>query len=501
MSASRALPHLLEQAAGRFPERTALVDGDLRLTYAELQQRVERLAGYLAGQGMQPGERVAIALESSWQYVVALYGVLRAGGIAVPLNFAARAGELAGWIAHSEATWVVADPTSREVPALRAELPAHIRWLDVAPAIQAPCELPLPGVSGLLGPDTPAFIHYTSGTTGKPKGVLLSHGNLASNAQAIATYLHLDENSSIVSVLPFYYAYGSSVLHSHLLCGAKLVIERGFTFPHVTMQKVVSEQATGFAGVPSTFALLLARVNVSDYDFSALRYLTQAGGAMSPALTLRLRDAFASQQIFVMYGQTEATSRISYLPPGLLEQKLGSVGRPIDGVEWQVRAEDGKPCATGRSGTVWVRGPNVMLGYWRNPEATAAVLQDGWLCTGDMGRLDEDGFLFLEGRRNDIIKVGAHRVHPQDVEHVVGELDGVEEVAAVGVDDELLGEVIKVCVVVRAGAALSEQQVRRHCLARLPGYKVPRHVEFVAALPKTTSGKLRRVALTNRMES
>jgi long-chain acyl-CoA synthetase len=240
---------------------------------------------------------------------------------------------------------------------------------------------------------------------------------------------------------------------------------------------------------------------VSDYDFSALRYLTQAGGAMSPALTLRLREAFSTQQIFVMYGQTEATSRISYLPPGLLEQKIGSVGRPIDGVEWQVRAEDGRPCATGCSGTVWVRGPNVMLGYWRNPEATAAVLQDGWLCTGDVGRLDEDGFLFLEGRRNDIIKVGAHRVHPQDVEHVVGELDGVEEVAAVGVDEELLGEVIKVCVVVRSGVALSEQQVRRHCLARLPAYKVPRHVEFVAALPKTTSGKLRRVALINRMES
>lgn len=500
MSASRALPHLLEQSARRFPGRTALVDADLRLTYAELQQRVERFAGCLAGHGMEPGERVAIALESSWQYVVALYGVLRAGGVAVPLNFAARAGELAGWINHSEATWVVTDPAARESAALREELAAHICWLEVSAAIQQQ-EQSLREVARPLTLNTPACIHYTSGTTGTPKGVLLSHGNLASNARAIAAYLELDEQSSIVSVLPFYYAYGSSVLHSHLLGGGKLVIERGFTFPHVTMQKLVTEQATGFAGVPSTFALLLARVKVADHDFSALRYLTQAGGPMSPALIQRVRKAFPAQRLFIMYGQTEATSRISYLPPEMLEQKIGSVGIPIRDVEWQVRTEEGLPCAAGCSGTLWVRGPNVMLGYWRNPEASALVLQDGWLCTGDIGRFDPDGFLFLEGRRSDIIKVGAHRIQPQDVEHVICELEGVEEVAAIGIEDELLGEVLKVCVVATPDATLTEQQIRRHCLAKLPGYKVPRHVEFVTTLPRTASGKLRRFALTNRMES
>lgn len=498
---TRVLPALLEESCRQFPAHTALVDGTLRLSYRDLGQRVDRFAGWLLRNGLAPGARVCIVLESSWQYVVALYGILRAGGIAVPLNHAARAGELAGWITHSEAAWVVIDPAAREAAALREAVPAGVQFIDITSALEAQGGSPEDHAARPLQVDDPACIHYTSGTTGAPKGVLLSHGNMASNALAIAGYLGLDEHSSIVSVLPFYYAYGSSVLHSHLLSGGKLVIERGFTFPHVTMQKVVSEKATGFAGVPSTFALLLARVNVADHDFGALRYLTQAGGAMSPSLTLRLRKAFPAQQLFVMYGQTEATSRISYLPPALLEQKIGSVGQPLQGVEWQLRSEDGTPCATGCSGILWVRGPNVMLGYWRNPEATAAVLQDGWLCTGDVGRMDEDGFLYLEGRRNDIIKVGAHRVHPQDVEHVIGELEGVEEVAAVGVDDELLGEVIKACVVVRPGAAPTEQQIRRHCLARLPAYKVPKHVEFVAALPKTTSGKLRRVALTNRMES
>lgn len=500
MTASRALPGLLEETSRRFPERLALVDSELRLTYSDLQRRVERFAGWLSCNGMKPGERVCVVLESSWQYVVALYGALRAGGIAVPLNSAAKAGELAGWVAHSGARWVAGDPDARECAALRRELPDTVRWVEVAAAISGD-GIRRSDDSRSVGCDDAACIHYTSGTTGAPKGVLLSHGNLASNAEAIASYLDLDENSSIVSVLPFYYAYGSSVLHSHILRGGKLVIERGFTFPHVTMQKIASERATGFAGVPSTFALLLARVNVAEHEFGSLRYLTQAGGAMSPALTLRVRAAFPAQRLFVMYGQTEATSRISYLPPHLLERKIGSVGTPIQGVEWQIRSEEGDVCPAGRSGTLWVRGPNVMMGYWRNPEASAAVLRDGWLCTGDVGKLDDDGFLYLEGRRNDIIKVGAHRIHPQDIEHVVGELDGVEEAAAVGMDDELLGEVVKVCVVLRPGAALTEQQIRRHCLEKLPGYKVPKLVEFVTALPRTASGKLRRIALTNRMES
>jgi len=500
MTASRALPGLLEETSRRFPERLALVDAEIRLTYSDLQQRVERMAGWLVRNGLMPGERVCIVLESSWQYVVALYGALRAGAIGVPLNSAARAGELAGWVSHSEAGWVIGDPGARESAALRRELPGSVRWAEVSEAISG-------GSSGqsnearTVGSGTAACIHYTSGTTGAPKGVLLSHGNLASNAEAIAGYLDLDQYSSIVSVLPFYYAYGSSVLHSHILRGGKLVIERGFTFPHVTMQKIASEKATGFAGVPSTFALLLARVNLAEHDIGSLRYLTQAGGAMSPALTLRVRAAFPSQRLFVMYGQTEATSRVSFLPPQMLEQKLGSVGTPIEGVEWQIRSEEGEVLPAGRSGALWIRGPNVMMGYWQNPQASAAVLRDSWLCTGDVGRLDDDGFLYLEGRRNDIIKVGAHRIHPQDIEHVVGELDGVEEAAAVGMDDELLGEVVKVCVVLRPGAALTEQQIRRHCLERLPGYKVPKLVEFVTALPRTASGKLRRIALSNRMES
>jgi acyl-CoA synthetase (AMP-forming)/AMP-acid ligase II len=322
---------------------------------------------------------------------------------------------------------------------------------------------------------------------------MLSHANLAANVAGIVDYLGLRADDRIVSVLPFYYSYGSSVLHTHLAVGARIALEPNLVFPQLVVERLARERATGFSGVPSTYALLLDRVDLAAHDLSSLRYLTQAGGAMAPALTRRLSSALPQARLFVMYGQTEATARLTWLPPEQLEAKLGSVGRPLPGVTLAVRHEDGSDCAVDEVGEVCARGPNVMQGYWRNPEATAAVLQAGWLRTGDLGRLDADGVLWLSGRRADMIKTGAHRVHPQDVEEAIAELPGVAEVAVVGVDDELLGQVIKACIV-RAGA-LDDNQVRAHCRARLAPYKVPKIVVFVDALPKTASGKIRRVEL------
>jgi long-chain acyl-CoA synthetase len=250
--------------------------------------------------------------------------------------------------------------------------------------------------------------------------------------------------------------------------------------------------------VPSTFSLLLGRVQLEKYDLAALRYITQAGGPMAPALTQRLRQALPHAQLFVMYGQTEATARLTYLPPADLERKLGSVGRPIEGVRLEIRSESGAACGPDEPGEVWVHGPNVMLGYWRDEAATAAAIRDGWLRTGDMGRMDRDGYVFLSGRRSDMIKAGAHRVHPKDVEEVIQELDEVAEVAVAGVDDEMLGQAIKAFVVAAAGRTVDPMSVKAHCRKRLANYKVPKHVEVVAGLPKTASGKVRRHELLQR---
>ena len=478
MALGGSLPGNLRLTVERYGGRVAIVERGSSVSYGELWCRCQAFANALRANGLRAGDRVAFALDSSWQYAVAYYGSMLAGGIAVPLNSAAHAQEVAAWSDHAEAKW---------------------RFHSRA-AIEEFCTLGSEGHVDHVDPsaDQPAAIHYTSGTTGSPKGVLLSHANLTSNAESIISYLKLTESDSVLCILPFYYAYGSSVLNSHMLAGGRIVIEHGFTFPRVTMERLVQERVTGFAGVPTTFALLLGRVRLDQLDLSALRYVTQAGGAMSPSNIDRLRDALPGKQIYVMYGQTEATSRISYLPPGQISNKRGSVGIPIPGVSIEIRDDAGNRCEAYRIGRVCVSGPNVMLGYWRSPEATERVLQRGWLDTGDVGYLDDEGYLFLSGRRSDVIKVGAHRVHPQDVEDVIAELVQVSEVAVIGVDDELLGEVIKAFVVLNEDDPLTEQQIRRHCLERLAPYKVPKHVEFVSTLPRTASGKIRRAALSNK---
>jgi len=486
------------------PDRVAIVDGDRVLSHGELHELVIRAAGALRSGGIEPGARVALVLESSWQYVVCYLAVMRAGAIAVPLNPAARERDLAGWVEHADATFAITDISYAAREALSAALPRSCRLLvcggagDPLAKPAAPvADVELPGIS----PDSPALILFTSGTSGSPKGVLLTHGNLQANVRGIIESLALTADDSIMAVLPFSYAYGNSVLLSHLACGARLVIQRGFGFPKAVVEAMVRERVTGFAGVPSTYALLLSRVRLENFDLSHLRYVTQAGGPMPVALTQRLMVALPGKQIFVMYGQTEATSRLTCLPAHRLAEKPGSVGLPLREVNLQIRDAAGAPCASGVAGDIWASGPNIMAGYWRNPGATAEALRDGWLRTGDVGRLDDEGFLHIVGRRSDIIKVGSHRVHPQDVEQVLAELADVSECAVVGVDDEILGEVIKAFVVRSQDSPLQELQVKRHCLERLAAYKVPKYVEFVAQLPRTSSGKVQRSVLQNPQET
>jgi long-chain acyl-CoA synthetase len=347
------------------------------------------------------------------------------------------------------------------------------------------------------GSDLAAII-YTSGSTGNPKGVTLSHANLAANVASILAYLKLTPADRTVSVLPFHYSYGNSVLHTHLAAGACLVIENNLLYPHRVVERMVSSGATGFAGVPSTYALLLNRVALDKYDLRSLKHVTQAGGPMTPALTQRLVAALPHTRVFVMYGQTEASARLTYLPPERLQEKLGTVGIPIRDVTLEIRDESGARCKPGVTGEVCARGPNIMVGYWQDEVATRAVLKDGWLATGDLGFLDEDGFLHLVARKTEMIKTGAHRVSPNDIEEALAALDGVEESAAIGVPDELLGQVVKVFVVARRGCTVAESDIRRHCQRQLAQYKVPKHVEFIDSLPRGAGGKLQRFRLLER---
>jgi long-chain acyl-CoA synthetase len=509
----------VEAHARAAPGRIALVEGERSASYAQLWASCMGFADVLRASGLQPGDRVAIVLPNRIEAVVALYGTWLAGGVAVPLNVQARERDLSPWLAHCGASCVVHEAGHEDaIAALRAQPQAPVAWAlqpgqPIAP--EASAHDASSAADTMQEPASPALILYTSGTTGAPKGVTLSHANLLANARAVVAYLQLDASDSVLGMLPFYYAYGASVLHTHLLRGARAVIASNQLFPHALMETVARERITGLSGVPSTFALLLERLDLRTYDLSALRYVTQAGGAMTPSLTTRLRAALPGPRLFVMYGQTEATSRLTWLPPEALDAKLGSVGLPVGGTQLRIVREDGSAVACDEEGEVEARGPGVMLGYWNAPEATAATLRDGWLRTGDLGRLDADGFLYLAGRRSDMIKTGAHRVHPGDIEEAIAELAAVSEVAVVGVADDVLGQVPKAFVVLRETAspargpaipehavqphASQELAIKSHCRARLPPYKIPRFIEFVDALPKTASGKVRRVALSPPM--
>jgi acyl-CoA synthetase (AMP-forming)/AMP-acid ligase II len=490
MASGASLIDRLREISRRFPERVALVQHDTSISYAALWHRIAALAGLLRREGLQRGDRACVLLDSSIDYVVACYAAMAAGAVVVPLNTAARARDLLAWMSHAGAGWLLTRAAQPQLATLGTDSGVN-RVMLIEQVADEP-DAPADAAFLALPQSAPACILYTSGTTGDPKGVLLSHGNLSANAAAIVEYLELTERDSIVCVLPFHYSYGSSVLHTHLFVGATLIIEPNLVYPHRVMQTLQRSGATGFAGVPSTYSLLLKRVSFAEFDLSSLRYVTQAGGAMSPSVTSRLREALPGVQLFIMYGQTEATARITFLPPRDIVEKPASVGLPVRGTRIQIRTESGELCRSGEVGDVWIEGPGVMMGYWRDEAATAAVLRSGWLNTRDTGYLDGEGYLYLQGRRSDIIKVGAHRVNPQDVEAVVAELPEVAEVAAVGVDDELLGQAIKVCVVSASGCQVDPQKVKAHCLAGLASYKVPKLVEVVASLPKTTSGKIRR---------
>jgi acyl-CoA synthetase (AMP-forming)/AMP-acid ligase II len=488
------------------PQSVAITAGTQQYTYGQLWKDASSFADWLCGHGFRPGDRAAIFLANCPEAVAACYGVWLAGGIAVPLNAQARERDLQPWLLHCEPSVLVHESGSATVrsmleagsgPALRVAVgdgpaaPGTCEWGEVtSPGRGSTTHKAVPDAG-----DSPAMILYTSGTTGRPKGVTLSHRNLARNVASIIEYLDLTAADSIVSVLPFYYSYGNSVLNTHLVSGGRVVLEPNLVFPHAVVETIDRERVSGFSGVPSTYALLLARVDLGRYDLGSLRYLTQAGGPMPVATVQRLRAAVGHARLFVMYGQTEATARLTWLPPEALDRKIGSAGIAIPGVELEIRSETGRVAGTDELGEVWVRGENVMLGYWRDAVQTAEVLQDGWLKTGDMGRLDRDGYLFLEGRRADMIKVGAHRIYPKDVEEAVAELPGIAEVAAAGVDDDILGQAIKVFIVPAAGGAIDLMSVQAHCRARLATYKIPKYFEFVDALPKTASGKVRRQAL------
>ena len=502
---------LLEQSADQRPDAVALEHGDVVLTYGEIEAGANRVAARLRDLGVARGDRVGLLADNGRAYVEGFFGILKAGAGCVALNGANKARTSAALLADSGAVGLVtmAARVARDLPEIvhrapdlrsviidRANpawaLPTAVRVLraeDVASASSA-------RVASDVGLDDLCAILYTSGSTGLPRGATLRHRNLAANTRQILAYLHLTADDSVLSVLPFHYSFGNSLLLTHFAAGGRVVVDNRFMYPSAVVETLERSRVSGFSGVPSTYAILAANTDFLRRSWPDIRYLTQAGGGMTAALTRRLLEELPPHvRLFVMYGQTEASARLSYVPPERLREKLGSIGIAIPGVTLTIRDEHGRECAPGEVGEVVAAGENLMQGYWNDPAETALVLKADGLHTGDLGRKDDDGFIFLVDRIKNMIKVGANRVSPREIEDVIAEVAGVAEVCVAGVPDELLGEAVEAFVVVAPGADVSPERILAHCREYLALYKVPRGVHFRDVLPCSAAGKVLRSEL------
>ena len=355
-------------------------------------------------------------------------------------------------------------------------------------ASQSP-KVPTPACK--IEPSDLAALMFTSGSTGKPRGVMVSHRNIMANTESIIEYLGLTEADRIMTVLPFHYCFGTSLLHTHLRVGASLVVDARFMYPERILQRMLETDCTGFAGVPSHFQILLRNSSLRKKTFPRLRYVQQAGGHLAPAFIQELKEALPGTQIFIMYGQTEATARLSYLPPDLLDQKLGSVGKGIPGVKLYVVDESGHKVRPEEVGEIVAEGDNVALGYWREPAETATTFSNGTLHTGDLATVDEDGFIYIVDRAKDFLKCGGKRISCRQVESQLQEFECLLETAVVAMPDEVLGEAVKAFLVARMpGCPAFEACFRVFCKEHMQPQFVPREFVVTDCLPKNSAGKV-----------
>jgi long-chain acyl-CoA synthetase len=504
----------LRRSAQRHPQATAVVAGGTAHTFAEIDRASDALACCLADRGVRRGDRVAIMADNSVEVVVALFAALKAGAVFVVLNPTTKADKLAYILNDCTVAALVASrQVARTATRALSDAPsvATAVWIGGVPetdglisalayddAVAAGAGRG-PADAGLIDADLGALV-YTSGSTGQPKGVMLTHRNLVHNAWSISTYLGLRADDVVACMLPLAFDYGLFQVLMAARVGCAVVLERSFAYPRDVVGRLADQRVTVLPGVPTIFATLLQSMPFDGVDLSSVRMLTNTAAALPPAHIRRLRDAFPGARVFSMYGLTECT-RVSYLDPDRLDDKITSVGKAMPNTEAYVVDSDGSRAPPGEVGELVVRGASVMRGYWGKPEATAACLRDGEIAgekvlhTGDQFRTDDEGFLYFVGRTDDVFKCKGEKISPKEIEHVLYELEAVAEAAVVGVPHEIDGQAVKAVVAPGPGATLSEEQVRRHCRARLENYMVPRFVDVLEALPKTDSGKIRKAAL------
>jgi amino acid adenylation domain-containing protein len=523
----------LEQSADRFPDKVALVCGERRLTYREVEDRANRTAHALKDLGLARQDRAAVFLDPTAEAVICLFGILKADGVFIMINPQVKAHKAAYILNDCQVKVLVTDAVRlKEVAAVLKECP-HLEAIVLTDHDKA-------RKSGVLEKAAQSIPHdkfmsyediqkadrsnaagrpkkhnididlaaliYTSGSTGRAKGVMLTHLNMVAAASSIITYLENTPNDIILDALPLSFDYGLYQVLMAFKFGGTVILERTFLYPYKIIDLIMKEKVTGFPVVPTMAAILLRLRHLERYDFSSLRYITNTAQALPPQHIAQMRKVFSGTKIYSMYGLTEC-KRVSFLAPEELERRPASVGKAMPNTEAYIVDDNGnKVMEPGVVGELVVRGANVMKGYWNLPEETAGVLKTGpqpgekVLHTGDLFKMDEDGFLYFVSRMDDMLKVAGERVSPKEVENVLHEIEGIAEAAVVGVDDEITGQAIKAFVVLDEGSAggteLSERDIIKLCSRSMENFMIPKYVEIRDELPRSEHGKVDKKALT-----
>jgi acyl-CoA ligase (AMP-forming) (exosortase A-associated) len=514
--------HILRASAASFPTKEALVHDKQRLTYGEVARQTGGLAYGLQCAGLQRRDRVGVFLAPSVPQVLSIFGISQAGGVFVPIHNAIFPDQVVHIVNDCAMKGLITDKSKlsdlasviREMRSLEfivvvgpEELPAlHLRTY----AFEELCEMkpPQPWCDVGIDKDLAALL-YTSGSTGKPKGVMLSHANIVAGASIVATYLEITDAERILAVLPFSFDAGLNQLMTAFQRGGTLVL-MSFVFAKAVVQALLHERITGLAGVPTLWSLITQpNSTLHNIRLPYLRYITNTGGTMPQSVLTTLRAALPTTKIFLMYGLTEAF-RSTYLPPEELDRRPTSIGKAIPNTEILVVNDQGQPCRPGEIGELVHRGPTVMMGYWGQPVLTAHVLRphpffspaihsDEKVCySGDLVKMDEEGFLYFIARRDTMIKSSGFRISPTEVEEVLFQSGKVQQAAVIGIPDEMLGQRIKAFVEVREGESFDPETLLTFCSAKMPRYMVPKSVEILEMLPKTGSGKVDYQALRRR---
>ena len=505
--------HFLEHSAKRLPDKVALICGNQRLTYSEINKMADRLALALSEMGVNRQDRVAIFLDSSVESVISLFGILKAGAIFIMLSPTLKPKKLNYILEDSGAITLITQSNKSRIveqategvaglknivwtrkPVKQSNAKVGIRnyfWAGLISPLQDSFHKPY---TSLIDLDLAAII-YTSGSTGDPKGVMSAHYNIISAAGSITTYLENSENDIILNPLPLSFDYGLYQVLMAFLIGGTVVIEKSFLYPYRVLERLVQEQVTGFPIVPTMAALLFQMEDINRLDFSCLQYITNTAAALPVSHIRKLQQLFPDTRIYSMYGLTEC-KRVSYLPPEELDQRPDSVGIPMPNEEVFIVDDKGRKSGPNEIGELVVRGSNVMQGYWNAARETKLRFKPGkhpretLLYTGDLFRRDHDGFLYFVGRTDDMIKTRGERVSPKEIENCICELNGVSAAAVIGVPDDIFGQAVKAFVVLDRNNEKDESDVLSHCQKNLESFMVPKYVQFRKQLPKTSSGKV-----------